>query len=291
MCIINICVKAALCRISCVSGLSVRLIIIKWSLKEGRRWDFSIKVNVSSSAPVRTQVSLSFHKTTALMKSTGGGEREKKREGQRHHTPSFKSWGNSLSHALLLSEWTNPELGLGENFASLKEGWRDSDHLLIPLPPHWLCVDATQLCVDLWQIKVIHAKSFETRSSMTENQMMREHMSERSAGLFLQERHWHYCECVKVEVVSVVTLHREDIFVVVSEAAVWCAYVCVCACACVNLVLELSNLVPELGDVLSRVGVVQLALDQPFLLLKYIRHRHVAGQSPSTVNSYTLYEC
>lgn len=36
----------------------------------------------------------------------------------------------------------------------------------------------------------------------------------------------------------------------------------------VDLVLELSDLTPQLVDVLPGVGVVELALDQPFLLLK-----------------------
>lgn len=45
-----------------------------------------------------------------------------------------------------------------------------------------------------------------------------------------------------------------------------CVHICMLVCV-FDLILELSNLVPELVDVLSGVWVVQLALDQPFFFL------------------------
>lgn len=54
-------------------------------------------------------------------------------------------------------------------------------------------------------------------------------------------------------------------------------------CVCVSdLVLELSDLVPELVDVLPRVRMVQLALNQPLLLLKKTHRSHVVVIQSST---------
>lgn len=52
-----------------------------------------------------------------------------------------------------------------------------------------------------------------------------------------------------------------------------------------HLVLELSNLVPELVDVLSGVRVVQLALDQPFLLLKSTFQTHEVESELTLINT------
>lgn len=52
-----------------------------------------------------------------------------------------------------------------------------------------------------------------------------------------------------------------------------------------HLVLELGDLVPELVDVLSGVRVVQLALDQPFLLLKIKFQTHKVKAEFTLINT------
>lgn len=52
-----------------------------------------------------------------------------------------------------------------------------------------------------------------------------------------------------------------------------------------HLVLELGDLVPELVDVLSGVRVVQLALDQPFLLLKIKFQTHKVKTEFTLINT------
>lgn len=49
-----------------------------------------------------------------------------------------------------------------------------------------------------------------SKLKFTVNQMMRTQLLGKSSGLLLQEKHWHNCDCVKVEVVSVVRLHVDD---------------------------------------------------------------------------------
>lgn len=88
---------------------------------EHRHWDFSTLFSASSC--VLTQVSVSFLKLLLWWKKVG---RQKERSGKGQGsliTPlHFKHF--PPSHALPLSEWTNPACMSGENFVSPRQGWK-----------------------------------------------------------------------------------------------------------------------------------------------------------------------
>lgn len=84
-----------------------------------------------------------------------------------------------------------------------------------------LCTKATQLWVHLTHIKkpqkhsdchalILLKLAHLSELKFTANQVMRIRFLGKSSGLLLQERHRHNCECLWVEVVSVVRLHVDD---------------------------------------------------------------------------------
>lgn len=80
---------------------------------------------------------------------------------------------------------------------------------------------------------------------------------------FQEEPRKGFTSCLE----TTLTAHNQ-MEVVVKFTKLQCANaLCVRVCE-VDLVLELSDLTPQLVDVLPGVGVVELALDQPLLLLK-----------------------
>lgn len=106
------------------SGLSICLIITGPSLR-ARHWDFS-KCFIASSS-VLTQVSVSFYKTQCFdKKQKSGGERSGKEQGSVSSRPLILQQQFPQSHALPLSEWTNPVVYVRWELCVSKTGWERS---------------------------------------------------------------------------------------------------------------------------------------------------------------------